>query len=452
MESSIKIEGVRCIQDPAMGRVYRGEISIAKIAKAVEKGTLKYSPKYQRGYQKKYAGTDRFSESDYDQLLALNVPDLQIDRRRAEEIGTKYIMGCLGIEGKALRSVDLIWNARAEEGEPPPEYDAKTGKLEIFTEVTVPDSAHRHYGLYLVHHWKMHPEEIPSSVIVDGVPVENEDIEGWLREIDLTDTSRHSRFVTIYNVDAVDEGLIYDEFNSDAKPPSQAKQIKLNPRKTPDRRFVHALMAVSPIFSSDEVEQEVNSIGSKSRKLTTNSTLVSAVRPFVRPRASLATSLVDLERRDDQADYDDLVSFVSAFFAEWAQHIPAYQPGTNYIDRHKARGDSFALSNIMFFPLISIGFKLWMRYQGSGQDWRGDQGWKRGLGKLAGKVSTRDDEGNPWTGGLMSRGNPDWVGRIQIKKTKPDGSTATSLMNTRQSRESAEEYLIQKSGLGSWIA
>jgi hypothetical protein len=59
-----------------------------------------------------------------------------------------------------------------------------------------------------------------------------------------------------------------------------------------------------------------------------------------------------------------------------------------------------------------------------------------------------DDQGRPVTEevAVMARNNPDWVGRV-IVVTAKDGVVTTTLSNTRQTRETAFQYLCEKGGV-----
>ena len=89
-------------------------------------------------------------------------------------------------------------------------------------------------------------------------------------------------------------------------------------------------------------------------------------------------------------------------------------------------------------------------------NWRTETEWKDGLARLAGDVEIPDpsDESKTITVALMARdvaesdmpGNPDWYGKILIQTFDPDGnSKGWSLSSTRQTRDAAYHYLVQKS-------
>jgi hypothetical protein len=306
--------------------------------------------------------------------------------------------------------------------------------LEIYTELTIPDSGHRHRAYYLLGRWRDHPEEIPRSVDVDGTPVTRDEIKSWLDAVDLHDFEKHCVYAQIFNLDPEKEGWLYAEFNEDAKPPSRAVALDLNQQKTPTRRFVYRLIDTCPIFGREEVETRSTTIGSKSRKLTTNATMEAAIRPF-------QARLAQLEKK--QGEYDDLVEFFCAFYTEWSNHFPAFKPGGLVEDRQGLREESFAVSNIMFFPMFQIAFEFWEGYRKDGTDWRREKGWKTALGKLAGQDSETGEQ-------IMARSNPAWHGKIMIRTFNQDGTPKDwSLSSTRQTRQAAYHYLREKAGMST---
>src|SRR5439155_229011 len=151
--------------------------------------------------------------------------------------------------------------------------------------------------------------------------------------------------------------LFFDQLNFDQKPPQRSVGIALNPLKTPSRRFIDALMRKSDVFSEREIETRANNIGTDSRKLTTNSTLVGAVEEF-------SKLLLQLEQENPKTGaYTDFIEFVAAFFDEYAKHFPEVQPGATGEARNESRQTSFAISNIMFHPLMRLAKDLWLAYR-----------------------------------------------------------------------------------------
>jgi hypothetical protein len=433
VESTTTVKNVHdFVEMPGTGRVYRGTISVSQLGKLIKKGTLKYAPGYQRGFK----GV-RENPADYEPLQPLTNPALQVKLKRAEEMAVKYL------DGK-LFSAGVIWNARKEEGEPGPEWDPETHELSIYTEITVPDTAHRHLNYYLLERWKRDPAQIPVSVIVNEMPVYKEKILDLLNRFD---PNNSLVFLEIYNLSPVHEGHLYDQFNNDAKKPDRAVGIQLNRQKTPSRRFVDALMNASPIFSEFEVETRSNTIGSDSRKLTTISTLVAAAE-----QPSLKNLLVQLESDDKNASvHSDLVLFFNEFFTEYAKVFPVFQPSTPAEDRQKARSTdgSFALSNIIFFPLFRMARDLWIHYREHKLDWRTQDDWKKAIAKLDGQVAGENGDGKV---SVMSRSNPSWRGKVLVETYGPSGVTGYSLSSTRQTRDAAYQYLLEVSGLTTLVS
>jgi hypothetical protein len=104
-----------------------------------------------------------------------------------------------------------------------------------------------------------------------------------------------------------DEGRLFSEFNELGKKPSNAASIDMYATRTPSTRFVEALMNASSIFARPEIETRFNTIGSKSRKLTTNATMASAIKPF-------SKQLFELEKTPKV--YADLIAFFVEFYNE----------------------------------------------------------------------------------------------------------------------------------------
>jgi hypothetical protein len=425
LSALVQLEGVRRIHRRGVGWIYRAEISLEDLFEAIRRSTVRYAPRYQRGFKK----WDQASEADLDQILPIGHPELQLSIERARSMAVKYLMG-------RLYTAHITWNARKEDGYDEPDFDDERETLGIETVITVPDTGHRHLAYYLIGLWKKNPEDIPSQVTVDGTPVSREDIEGMLSDLDLDD---EFVFCDVYTLDAEQEGFLYDEFNADSKPPARAVAIDLNPQKTPARRFVYGLIDRCAIFSRNEVETRGNTIGSKSRKLTTNSTLEGAVRAFEKK----------IQLLEGTPKHDDLLDFTCSFFQEWAKIYKEFLPKASAEDRHKLRDNSFALSNIMFHPLFRIVIEMWEDYEKRAVDWRGDAHWKDVVAKIAGTVTTKDPAtGHEITVKVMDRDNPDWQGKILIRQFDQEGTpTGWTVSSTRQTRDAAYNYLRDIAGL-----
>jgi len=437
LSSRTEVSNVTAIRRPGVGAIYRAVITIDQLYEALRDSVIRYAPKYQRGFRR---SQEDIAEADYDLLLPINDDRLQLDLRRAQAMAVKFLMAMAGdVRGKRLFTSFVVWNARHGEGRPEPVL-RDDGTLEIRTVITVPDTGHRHLTYFLLGNWKHNETSIPDEVTIDeGDVVTKAEIERWLEDFDPADPETSSLFVDIYNLEPEQEGWLYDEFNSDGKPPAGAVAIDLNHDKTPSRRFVYTLMERSPIFDRTQVETRANTIGSKSRKLTTNSTMESAIRPY-------SKRLARLERQERQA-YDDLISFVVAFFAEWANHFPAFDPDASGDQRQEFRAESFALSNIMFFPLFRLVFELWEKYHGEGLEWSKQDEWPDAIARLAAKVTVPepDDPTKKVKVDFMSRRNPAWEGKILVKKYDSDGNfSGWSLSSTRQTRDAAFYELVKQ--------
>ena len=417
------------VEIPVTGRVYRGTISISQLAKLIKSGTIKYAPQYQRGFRK-----PKEDPTEYEALRPLTDTALQIKVARAQEMAVKYLSG-------KLYSAGIIWNARKEPGEPEPTWDPQTHDLQIHTEITVPDTAHRHLNYFLLARWKREPDSIPQTVIVNEKPVLKGDIQ---RDLEDFDPNHSLVFLEIYNLSEEHEGWLYDQFNNEAKKPDRAVGIQLNRQKTPSRRFLDTLMKTSTVFSETEVETRSNSIGSESRKLTTISTMAAAAE-----QDGFKKLLISLEDDDkNPTAYMDLVHFFSEFFAEYAKVFPAFVPGSSVEERKKFRDESFALSNIMFHPLFKIAKDLWLTYRSKKVNWRDQAEWKRAIARFDTQVAGPDGR----RVSVMSRENPAWLGKIAIEIYGPNGPTGkTSLSNTRQTRDAAYQYLLEVAELNSFI-
>lgn len=445
---NFKIPSVDRLHRPGVGFVHKGTFTIGEVALALIDGDLKYAPKYQRG-----AGSEEYDETT---LLDITNEKLDIDAKRAEAMAAKFLMG-LDEEMKKedpenaleLFNVEVIWNIRKNDRKAL-EYDADERTLTAHSTITVPDSAHRHYMCFLLHRWKQDVADIPDEVQIspDGRTVDQLKLRKLLDLWDPFDSTQSNLFVTIYNLDPENEGRLFDEYNVEGKKPTAGAAIDMHPSKTSSRRFVRALTEQCPIFERGEIEIRRSTIGKGSRKITTMATLDAAIRPFQKDL---------LEIQKDKPKYQDLLDFFSAFYTEWASHYTEFQPTASGKARQVLRQNSFALSNIIFFPMFRLAFELWRKYTKAGVDWHSEQEWKDGLARLAGSITTTDAEGNEVTVPVMARehkdangkpvpGNPDWQGKILIQQFDQNGNpTGWSLSSTRQTRDTAFHYLVQVS-------
>lgn len=446
-KKSLEIEGVDRITRPGLGYVYKGTINISDLASGLVDGDLKYAPKYQRGAQ-----------DDFDNATLLEVTNekLDIDQKRAAQMAAKYLMGldestAGSPEHRELFNPDVIWNARLEDGKHP-DYTSAKRTLTAHTTITIPDSAHRHFMYYLLDQWYNDPDTIPDEVEIsqDGRTVDALRLQQLLQKFDPEDDENSSVFVTIFNVSREYEGRLFDEYNVEGKKPTVGAAIDMFPEKTAPRRFITDLMKKSEIFDRDEVEMRASSIAKGSRKITTSATLDSAAKQFQK-------ELLKIQK--DKKKYDDLLEFFAHFYAEWANHYEEFEPTASGKARTQLRERSFAMSNIMFFPMFRLAFDLWQKYAKNGSDWRAEKEWKDALARIAGNITTDGPGGKKITIPLMARdyedetgthleGNPDWRGKILLQQFDQSGKpTGWSLSSTRQSREAAYHYIAKHSGV-----
>ena len=440
--SNIKINEVHEVKFPGIGNVYSGKVQIGTLFRLLKNGAIRYAPKYQRGFKPQV-------DEDYDKETLRDIyhEGLMIDEKRSNEMAVKYLMALNGDQKKMLYNPEIVWNARVEEGVEKPKYDQDSKVLLISGQLSIPDSAHRHYAYYTLCKWKFGNKDVPREVRIneDGETKSREEVESYLRAFDPNHPDDAFVMVKVYTLTASQEGRLFDEYNTEGKKPSKSSSIDMYSDKTASRRFLNLLEAECKIFGGKHIERKSNSIAKHSGKLTTLSTLDSSIQPF-------NDQLRELE--SDQARYNDLIEFVSAFWEEWAANFKPFQPNATGKERDEFRNMSFAMSNIMFFPLFRIAFELWHYvYNAKGKDWRQDPQWKDGLARLAADV---DVPGKTIKVPFMARdhketstqGNPSWQGKILIQKFNQDGSSnGWSLSSTRQTREAAYHHIIRQAGL-----
>ncbi|MBS1868303.1 MAG: hypothetical protein JSS99_01425 [Actinobacteria bacterium] len=430
LSSNITLNDVRRVHRPqSIGHVYRAELSFEELFHLIHYNRVQYSPRYQRGFSKR---EDRH-DLEFDQLLSITDDRAQIDPRRSEEMAMKFLTG-------RLYSVNIVWNARRDD-DADLRYDPERHTLDIDTAIVVPDTAHRHLFGYKLVLWKKDPERVPAriSIFEGSMEFGREEIWDLLDDFEPADTYL---FCDVYNVTAEQEGELYDEFNSEAKKPSSATAIAQYEDKTPARRLMRALMERTSVLGRDEIETRFNTIAAKSRKLTTNATIVAAIKGMVRGPRDLAALEADTER------WNDLIEFFDQFFLEWAGHFPEFEPGTDYGPRQTLRTESFALSNIIMHPLFKLAYDLWSDYDRNDEDWRLDPTWKDALARLSGKVTVTDPETDKQvTVKVMDRDNPEWRERILVPRYGPEGIEKWELSSTRQTRAAAYAYLRDAAGL-----
>ena len=432
------VNEVSCIERPGVGYVYRAVISLGTLYRLLARSTVRYSPKYQRGTSSSIVDPD---EEMLSRLYPIDSEMIAIERARTHAMAVKFLMG-VNDAGKLLFNWEVIWNARRDDSYGGVDFDGDEHKLTIDTDITIPDSGHRHAAYYELVRWKKFPQTIPAQVEVDdGEVVHDNQIRKWL---EVFEPEKHEVYVVIFNVDPKDEGRLYDELNADQRKPPPGKQVSLNWEKDAARRLLEDILDRESILHRNEVELQKNTIIKASRKLVTVSTLYQAFKPFT-------DFLHDLEKKPSARR--DFLEFVSAFFEEWASHFSEFKPTASARQRHELRERSLALSNIMMFPLIRIAVESWLTCNKDGSNWRTATKWRRTLAKIAGQTTetyTVEDPDDPddgkskqWSGDVLSPENPAWRGGIMVKKTTKDGKTKWIVSSTRDTRQFAYDYLAR---------
>lgn len=434
---NVVIEDIHRVKRPGIGDVFVGRITVGDLADALAAGDVKYAPKYQRGM--------KLSEDnvyDPDSLVDIHSDKLLIETKRAEAMAAKYLIALSGEGTRMLFNPDVIWNARKDPNRPAADYDEKKRQLTLHSTITVPDSAHRHYAYYLLRQWKADSDAVPDEVVIaeDGEAIDKDSLVRWLQAFDPYDDEESAILVQVFNVPRDLEGKLFDEYNVEGKKPSTSASIDMFSDKTASRRFVAELQKKCEIFGPSEVETRANTIAAASRKITTVSTLDVAIKPF-------NAKLRGLEKHKET--YADLIAFFCAFYTEWAVHFPEFLPTASGKARQDLRKTSFAMSNIMFFPMFRLAFELWEGFNKAAKDWREDASWREGVARLAGEI-TIDGK---FTGPFMARdsedpyqqGNPGWYGKILVQKFDAQGKPqGWSLSSTRQTRDTAYHYLVEQ--------
>ena len=97
------------------------------------------------------------------------------------------------------------------------------------------------------------------------------------------------------------------------------------------------------------------------------------------------------------------------------------------------------MSNIIFHPLIRIAFRLWEDSRDQKINWRTDNSWRNVVTAMA---TTNANGVN-----VMDKKNTDWQGKILVANYDVNGKETWSLSSTRQTRDSAYQYLCQVANL-----
>lgn len=287
--------------------------------------------------------------------------------------------------------------------------------------------------------WKKDASQVPNSVEVDRRTVRRQDIIALLSDFDPRQTYAN---VKIYEVPEEVEGKIFYQANNLTRVAATSVGLDLTRGLTPESRFIYTLMERSPVLAEAEVERRFTKIGDKSRKVTTISTLVES--------AKVMNARLQYLERSDEFKYFELIDFVAAFIDEYARHYPEWLQSATMQERQQLRQRSFAMSNIMVHGLFRLAFRLFEDMEKESKDWRGEAGWKASVAKLARKLEIEADDGRLITIDPMDQRNPAWRGRILTERvSRKTGQTAWDVVNRRQTRQAAYEYLCDLAGVRS---
>ncbi|HZH18346.1 MAG TPA: DNA sulfur modification protein DndB [Archangium sp.] len=416
-------------EEPGLGYVSQARFSHQVLYQFMQNSFVRYSPRYQRGFQPSLAD-EPDQKGWFDQLLPVSDHRLLIDQKRCNEMAIRWLR-------QDMTNRSLFWNARTDNRIAPPQYRESDHVLTVFSPLTIPDSGHRHRAIYTLVEWSLDAAQIPDAVKVDNSLVKKDEI---LKLLESYNPAATFATVTVLEGPAKTEGIIFYQANNLTKPAGPSVGYDLNPDQTPESRFIAALSKKSPIFAEEEIERRFTKIGEKSRKITTLSTLVEAVKVMNK-------RLQHLEQYDS-AKYDDLLSFMTEFFEEYSNSFPAWKKTASMKERQEMRDSSLAMTNVMVHALFRLAFRVYEDMEASTQEWKTHKAWRTAVGKLAQKVQVKNEKGKPVSLPALHKDNPAWRGKVLIQgKDRQTGGESWSISNTRQTRQAAYEYLCELAGL-----
>ena len=178
-------------------------------------------------------------------------------------------------------------------------------------------------------------------------------------------------------------------------------------------------MERSGVLGHQNVEILSNHLSRNSGKMLTFGTLVDALK---RAFPNLT-----------EDDYQDILKYVLEFLQILAEVRPREIGILSVSQRQKVRVESVADQAVMWHAYMRLAAPL-----------RGDPDWPIRLQILNSQFSYKSDGLVSWTGDLFSRGNPEWFNREVIAT----GKTGPRVVNNRQSRDGAFEFLRELVTLG----
>jgi hypothetical protein len=297
----------------------------------------------------------------------------------------------------------LMWNLRA--GETAWVYVEDSKELRIFEGVaTRPDTNHRHHAIVRVHRKYLQ----------------------WVRETGSAEMGSYNPAraygLAIYTDDAQQEAHRFYVYNflGWRVPTSTAHYIE----SKSDSPHIHArlareLMERSSVLTPNNVEILSNHLSRNSAKMVTFGTLVDAIKSAV-PNLT-------------EDNYED----VCAYFIEFLEALGAIRPNEiallSVARRQRVRDTSVADQAVLWHAYFRLAWKL---REVAPSDWRSR------LTFLATDY-THELDGEQWEGDLFSRENPAW----EIFEVIAQGKTGPRVVNNRQSRQGAYEFLAAAMGI-----
>lgn len=411
-KTSTIIKDVDYCHGPGHG-VYKGSITLEDIYKGLSNAVLLYCPATQRGFFDPL-NPDANDSFDFTNFYVISNPNLELDKNKVNEIAIAFLRD-------QLMNVELVWNARASEGDTHVIYNKETRELIISGVITIPDSAHRHKAYFTLFKWKENMDLIPEKVTIS----ESGEVMTKKEIVDLLDKKfdpHCKRFLTIYNVVPEQEARIFGQANMNTKRANSAQSARVQKDISPEARFLDYLMSSTTIFERHQVESNKTTIHKNSRKLVPNSTLLNALKPF---RKKIYEYEKNIKIRND------LANFIDDFYTRLSHDYKAIDPSAGAVERHTCRQESLIISNVMFSVLFKIAIELWESYHCAGVSWVDHPLFIQVISALNQDVTCEQNE----TGkiNLMSKSNVDWVGKVINEKKQ--------ITNNRLSQRSAYEYL-----------
>lgn len=421
----VPCESLQEMDDP--GDWFDIKIGVDELCYSLENSRILYSENYSRGLKKAKGANQSPNKNSKEMFLPITDSRVQITQKKAMEMAVEKLRNTFYI-------FNLVWNARPDPRVPPPQFNKKEGTLSIYGSLTIPDSAHRHYSLFLINKWKNDPHSIPNKgVKVKGVTVSKKEIIDLVHAFNL----EHKVKVHLLTLDAEEEGKLFYQWNQGNTKANASRAANVNRDADPRTRFVFSLLQKSNVLTEHEIELNSTSLGGNSSKLVPVSTLISACDKHMEELANYEKEI---------GIYKNLIQFFVAFLDELSVQYPALKPNASVESRKMLREQNFILSNVMFHPLFKIAFEFFGKYHENRKKWQTDDAWKKFLSHVA------QAENELETGEVvkaMSRKNPFWEGTIGKSVVKSDGTLSWHFNNKWSAKDEAYRYLCEIGGMAT---